>query len=431
MERNRLPKATVILFLDHHLPKNNMKRLLSVFIFITGFTTTNAQDLTGIWSGTFYTNKFEQMFGSNNRYELQLDNVGRMAKGVTYSYTPNGFYGKSSIVGMWTPDTKNIIFKENKLLDYKEADSNTVIMFTCYLEYRKEGDKEILEGEYSGEFNKSHKPAQGGKIYLEKTTITAFKKEDFILRKERADSTKKKFMPDDMAKKIPLKKKTLTKKEDPIINAKPKVKISTPVVKNKPQTQQPAKPKQNNVTKTTPQILPKSKPAIAAKPKVAVPKPVEKPNLATAPPTQNPTLKPVDPETITIGQPKKLAPPIEVPKVLKERTNELFKTIPVHSNEIEVNFYDNGEIDGDTISVYLNGRLLASHRGLTTEPITFKIKIDDDNPDQEIVMVAENLGTISPNTALMIVKVGGKRYDVNLSSNEQKNAMVKFKYLKE
>ena len=122
---------------------------------------------------------------------------------------------------------------------------------------------------------------------------------------------------------------------------------------------------------------------------------------------------------------------IELPKVIKDRTNELFKTIIVSSNEIEVNFYDNGEIDGDTISVYLNGKQIGSHRGLTTEPITYKIKIDETNPDQEIVMVAENMGTIPPNTALMIVKVGGKRYDVNLSSNEQKNAMVRFRFQKE
>src|ERR1700709_1975388 len=140
-----------------------MKRIV-FFLAIICFTQLNAQNLTGIWTGTFFTNKLEMMYGSNNRYEVQFDNVGRLIKGVTYSYETNSFFGKSSLVGMWTPGTKNIIFKEDKLLEYKNADSNTVEMFTCYLEYRKDGDKEILEGDYSTELNLSHKPGGSGKI---------------------------------------------------------------------------------------------------------------------------------------------------------------------------------------------------------------------------------------------------------------------------
>jgi len=40
-------------------------------------------------------------------------------------------------------------------------------------------------------------------------------------------------------------------------------------------------------------------------------------------------------------------------------------------------------------------------------------------------MVAENLGTIPPNTALMIVTAGSQRYELFLTSTEQKNAVVK------
>jgi hypothetical protein len=41
-------------------------------------------------------------------------------------------------------------------------------------------------------------------------------------------------------------------------------------------------------------------------------------------------------------------------------------------------------------------------------------------------MVAENLGSIPPNTSLMIVTAGTKRYEVFISSSEQKNAKVVF-----
>ena len=45
-------------------------------------------------------------------------------------------------------------------------------------------------------------------------------------------------------------------------------------------------------------------------------------------------------------------------------------------------------------------------------------------------MVAENLGEIPPNTSLMIVKAGDKEYEVRITSTEQKNAVVKFQYVK-
>jgi type IV secretory pathway VirB9-like protein len=39
-------------------------------------------------------------------------------------------------------------------------------------------------------------------------------------------------------------------------------------------------------------------------------------------------------------------------------------------------------------------------------------------------MVADNLGSIPPNTSLMIVTAKDKRYEVFISSTEQKNARV-------
>ena len=56
--------------------------------------------------------------------------------------------------------------------------------------------------------------------------------------------------------------------------------------------------------------------------------------------------------------------------------------------------------------------------------------MDEDNTEHELVMVADNLGRIPPNTSLMIVEAGEKRYDVRISSTEQKNAVIRFKYQK-
>jgi hypothetical protein len=123
--------------------------------------------------------------------------------------------------------------------------------------------------------------------------------------------------------------------------------------------------------------------------------------------------------------------PVVIPKPLdplKERTNELFETITTSAQEVTIDFYDNGEIDGDTISVYDNGLLRTSGKGLSTQAISLKLSFENNVTQHEIVMVAENLGSIPPNTALMIVQAGTERYNVRLTSTEKKNAMVIIKY---
>jgi hypothetical protein len=100
------------------------------------------------------------------------------------------------------------------------------------------------------------------------------------------------------------------------------------------------------------------------------------------------------------------------------------------AEEVIVKLYDNGEIDDDTISVYLDNNLVLSSKRLSTTPLTIILKMSEDNSEHVLVMVAENLGKIPPNTSLMIVNDGDKRYEVRITSTEQKNAMVRFRYQK-
>jgi len=113
------------------------------------------------------------------------------------------------------------------------------------------------------------------------------------------------------------------------------------------------------------------------------------------------------------------------PEILKNRENELVKTITTSAKELRIDLYDNGQIDGDRISVYHNNQLVVSNKTLTDKPISLTVRADENVPVHEFVMVAENLGTIPPNTALMIVTAGSQRYELFLTSTEQKNAVVK------
>jgi len=119
-----------------------------------------------------------------------------------------------------------------------------------------------------------------------------------------------------------------------------------------------------------------------------------------------------------------------LPSSLTQRKTELVKEIIVDTGTIRLDFYDNGQIDGDTISVYVNNFPEVSNKRLTAKPISVNVRVDLKRPMQEVIMVGENLGTIPPNTALMIVHAGEKRYQLYLTSNEQKNAMVRFIYEK-
>ena len=100
------------------------------------------------------------------------------------------------------------------------------------------------------------------------------------------------------------------------------------------------------------------------------------------------------------------------------------------TGKLRLDFYDNAQIDGDSISVTVNGRTVVSNQLLGLKPVSIEVKVDLEHPEQEVTMIGENMGTIPPNTALLIVTAGNKRYQLFLTSNGKKNAQVRFLYEK-
>jgi hypothetical protein len=126
----------------------------------------------------------------------------------------------------------------------------------------------------------------------------------------------------------------------------------------------------------------------------------------------------VKPDTI---KPKEL---VKIP--LEERKNELIRQIPVDHDSVSVTLYDNGVVDGDSVTLIYNKQIVATHQRLTDKPLTFWLKVDKTSSN-ELVMYAENLGSIPPNTALMVIYDGTKRYELNVSSSTNSNGTVAFK----
>lgn len=114
---------------------------------------------------------------------------------------------------------------------------------------------------------------------------------------------------------------------------------------------------------------------------------------------------------------------------LQNREKEIVQTIEIDTPAIKIELYDNAEIDDDTVSIFVNNTLLLHKKRLTDRPLAVYFNAFP-GTDYELMMYAENLGRIPPNTALMVITAGKKRYEIRLSSSEQKSAVVKFKYLK-
>lgn len=132
-------------------------------------------------------------------------------------------------------------------------------------------------------------------------------------------------------------------------------------------------------------------------------------------------------ETITetpAAKPAPGAPTIEEKFATREKV--LVTEIPLEGDSILLRFYDHGQIDGDSISLFLNDRLIYSHIRLLGTAYNIKLAVKDLGENNELTMVAENLGSIPPNTSYMIAIVNEKRYEAKLESNEGSSAMIRF-----
>jgi hypothetical protein len=163
---------------------------------------------------------------------------------------------------------------------------------------------------------------------------------------------------------------------------------------------------------------------IAFQPKINDPVVIEeKPVVIATPPAKKQVVIPSLPQqsNIVIAPPA----PLTIRQKFSSRQVKYTTEIPLSGDSIELRFYDNAEIDGDSISLFLNGELIFEHIRLAAQPYIIRLAVKDLKDSNDLIMVAENLGTIPPNTSYMVAMVGNKRYDANLASSEEMSAAVK------
>jgi hypothetical protein len=120
--------------------------------------------------------------------------------------------------------------------------------------------------------------------------------------------------------------------------------------------------------------------------------------------------------------PKAAPPPAAA---LTERKTDVLQSIPFSSDSLVLSLFDNGEVDGDTVSVVLNGKVIIARQGLTTKAIRTTIHTTQGMGDSmQLIMYAENLGAIPPNTGLLIIQDGDQRYEIRFAGDMQKSSAV-------
>ena len=114
---------------------------------------------------------------------------------------------------------------------------------------------------------------------------------------------------------------------------------------------------------------------------------------------------------------------------LSGRKNIVQNIINVSETKLKISLYDDGLVDGDTASVYFNGKLLIERKLLTNKAIDFDINLLE-NQDNELIMYANSLGSIPPNTGLLVFTINDKVYEIGFSSSEETNAKIILRHSK-
>ena len=444
------------------------KQLLNKLFLIVLFFPVQlfAQDITGLWKGEMYVDSTKKYLP----YEISISEV--KGKLVGYSHISFEENGKMETgIRDITIDRKDdqVVIEDVSLIDNsfsfippKNIKKTMLVTLTV------DDTSMTLKGTWSTNRTKRFLSATGSVKLQRKNDykatvlykrLTEIKLADQLVFNEPV----KKIVPKEVAA-VPKIENTLTpnvlinqdvdKKIEPAkvtspelattvktINKPVENKISPPqvvkpvptiTVAAKPVIEKPAPPKpptaviaisQPPEEKKAPPVVVKPAPTIAVAAKPVIEKP--------APPVVKAEVAQEKPKEIVAVVPEKKPEPIITPSVVQgaadvnKRSIATTQSVYYQSDSLVLTLYDNGYVDGDTVSVVMNGDVIFSKQGLSTKAVSKTIYITKETPDSiKLVMYAENLGSIPPNTGLLVVHDGEAVYDVRFSADLKSNAAI-------
>jgi WD40 repeat protein len=113
------------------------------------------------------------------------------------------------------------------------------------------------------------------------------------------------------------------------------------------------------------------------------------------------------------------------PLSLQKRDIEVQKVINVDAKILKLAVWDNEKVDGDKISLSLNGKWIFRNYEIVKEKHNFEIELIPNQVNQ-LVFFAENLGSIPPNTSAINIQYEGYNKTHIMRSNLDKSGSINF-----
>jgi hypothetical protein len=386
-----------------------MKNLTVILIIFSAYTA-QAQKATGYWYGQANV----EMSGIQNNYltELIISQKGTRIKGF-FGYYFKDVYQSFVVKGTFDPNTKKVVISDIPIIYFKTNSTENSV--DCIMSFYGTLRVSKVKTELVGYFLRDKKYTYTcPDLRVNYTLYTEAKVEDSIFKD--MSSTRSFWKPQPP---VPDVVKGNDAKQESEISAVPDAQGSNK--KTVAGTGAGATLQQK-----------KSNPPMAA---TTVATTTEKKSDSYESST---TAKKSSPTEINVTEKNNTSPvvvskpmvPTDILKInedFRKRKQIVSKQIEVASDSVRLSFYDNAEVDGDSISVFLNGKLIIAHQGLTERAFNVYVQLDSSLNYNEVSMFAENLGKYPPNTALMVISDGEKRYETFLSSDFQGNATIRLK----
>ncbi len=353
---------------------NLNRTFIFLLYFLATIFTAPGQMVTGFWKGRL----------NHQKVEVKLVLQGDSVRGTSYYYESASNYRRYSIRG-YVDQSNEVVWWDDQLIEEKSGKLSITspgrYPSISYADFNCPGSGKMM---LDGKSGRRTDPDATGETHLVKVEDPQFLDEwDYVIDNY-----------------------TYGANTPEIIDSVGAIAFQRPAVPALPVTEEKPAPV---VTKSE---LPATTPPVA---KTSIP---QQPVKTITEQTKEPVATPV---ITTITAPA----PLSIEEKFNSRKKQIFTEIPLTGDSIELRFYDHGEIDGDSISLFLNNELVFQHIRLAAVPYTIKLATADLKTENELTMVAENLGTIPPNTSLMIAVVGEQRYTAHLESTEGTSAVVR------
>jgi hypothetical protein len=385
-----------------------MKFLLST-VFLLMIFTSQAQKVTGYWYGQANV----EMAGIQNNYltELIISQKGNRVKGF-FGYYFKDVYQSFVVKGTFDPQTRKLVIYDIPIIYFKTNSTENSI--DCITSFYGTLRVSKVKTELIGYFYRDKKYEYTcPDLRVNYTLYTEAKVEDSIFKDMAATRSYWKPQPPAL---------DLVKGNDARLQAEmqdlPEAGVSD---KNSPVSSSSTSPANKNAKTGSAAAV------VTGKNKTAGSSVTDPANKNIKAVSAAPVVTEKKGTPLETGQSIAQADIFKINENFKKRKQIVSKQIEVSSDSVRLSFYDNAEVDGDSISVFLNGKLVIAHQELTERAFNVYVQLDSTLEVNEVSMFAENLGKYPPNTALMVISDGDKRYETFLSSDFKGNATIRLK----